>query len=139
MDVRLIVTGFSASPNVTKEDLPAVAEMGFRSVISNRLDGEDPGQASAHDMGAAAAAVGLEFVHIPVAGAGIGDAEIAALQQALATMPGPVLGFCRSGMRTTALWALAQSGRRSPDDILRMAAGAGFDLSPIRPRLDGMS
>src|SRR3546814_11362995 len=49
---------------------------------------------------------------------------------------GKVLAFCRSGTRSTYLWALARS--RKGDDagaIGRKAAEAGYDLTPIRPYL----
>lgn len=139
MDIKPLETGFSISADIAKEDLPRVAALGFRSVISNRFDGEDPHQSPAREMREAAAAVGLEFVHIPVGGMAIGDGEIAALRHTLEAAPGPVLGFCRSGLRTIVLWALAQTGRRSADDVLKIAAGAGYDLSPLRPQLEHLS
>ena len=50
---------------------------------------------------------------------------------ALADRPGPVLAYCRSGTRSATLWALSQSGKRSAEEILGMAADAGYDLGGI--------
>ena len=51
---------------------------------------------------------------------------------ALDAAPGRVLAFCRSGTRSTMLWALAEAKRgRSPDDIAALAARAGYDVSPL--------
>ncbi len=53
----------------------------------------------------------------------------AALQDA----SGPVLAFCKSGTRSTFLWAMARSEDGEDGDSLSAKAGAaGFDLAPIR-------
>ena len=36
----------------------------------------------------------------------------------------------------TNLWALTQAGIRDPEETLKIAAGAGYDLSGLRPRLE---
>lgn len=139
MDIRPLEPGFSTAPNLAKDELPGVAALGYRTVISNRFDDEDPGQPSAQEMSEAAAVAGLDFVHIPVSAMAIGDGEVAALRHALETMPGPILGYCRSGIRTTVLWALARAGHRSVDDIVQAAADAGYDLSPLRLQLETLA
>jgi sulfide:quinone oxidoreductase len=47
-----------------------------------------------------------------------------------------VLAFCRTGTRSTTLWALSEAGHLDPDAILATAAEAGYDLSALKPRLD---
>ena len=45
---------------------------------------------------------------------------------------GPVLAFCKSGTRSTYLWALARSARGAPaSELETQAAAAGYDLGPI--------
>jgi uncharacterized protein (TIGR01244 family) len=47
-----------------------------------------------------------------------------------------VLAFCRSGTRSTFLWALARAERGADAEALvAAAAAAGYDLTPIRPWL----
>ena len=59
---------------------------------------------------------------------------------ALTAHPGPVLAYCRSGTRSTLLWALAEASRGvSPHQLSAAAAGAGYDLSPVRALLDMLS
>jgi uncharacterized protein (TIGR01244 family) len=65
MDIRPLDEALSASPQIAPEDLPAIAAQGFRSVISNRPDGEEPGQPSAEDLRQAAEAAGLAFRPCP--------------------------------------------------------------------------
>jgi uncharacterized protein (TIGR01244 family) len=44
-----------------------------------------------------------------------------------------VLAFCRSGTRSTFVWALAQGANGEDPDTLAMKAGdAGYDISPVR-------
>ena len=137
MHIRPLDEALSASPQIAPEDLPAIAAQGFRSVISNRPDGEEPGQPSAEDLRQAAEAAGLAFAHVPVVGGAISDQDVADFREALANLPQPVFGFCRTGTRTTTLWALANVASISADDLIARAKSAGYDLGALRPRLEG--
>jgi uncharacterized protein (TIGR01244 family) len=137
MDPRPLEHDLSAAPQAAPQDMPRVAAAGFRAVLSNRPDGEEPGQPTAAEMKAAAEAAGLAFAHVPVRGGAITDADVEAFRQALNALPKPVFGFCRTGARTTTLWALSKVGGRSADDLVNVAANAGYDLSGLRSRLDG--
>ena len=136
MDIRPLDEALSASPQIAPEDLPAIAAQGFRSVISNRPDGEEPGQPTAEALRQAAEAAGLAFAHVPVVGGAISDQDVADFREALADLPQPVFGFCRTGTRSTTLWALGQARRRPVDDVLADAQRAGYDLSALRPELE---
>ena len=47
-----------------------------------------------------------------------------------------VLAFCRSGTRSTWLWAMAEASRgASGAALIAQAAAAGYDLEPLRPYL----
>ncbi len=137
MDIRPLDEALSASPQIAPEDLPAIAAQGFRSVISNRPDSEEPGQPSAEALRQAAQAAGLAFAHVPVVGGAISDQDVADFRKALANLPQPVFGFCRTGTRTTTLWALANAASESPDHLIDRAKTAGYDLGALRPRLAG--
>ncbi|WP_312571307.1 TIGR01244 family sulfur transferase [Brevundimonas sp.] len=137
MDIRPLDEALSASPQIAPEDLPDIAAQGFRSVISNRPDGEEPGQPSSEDLRQAAEAAGLAFAHVPVVGGAISDQDVADFREALANLPQPVFGFCRTGTRTTTLWALANVASISADDLIARAKSAGYDLGALRPRLEG--
>ena len=137
MDIRPLDEALSASPQIAPEDLPAIAAQGFRSVISSRPDGEEPGQPSAEALRQAAEAAGLAFAHVPVVGGAISDQDVADFREALADLPQPVFGFCRTGTRTTTLWALANVASISADDLIARAKSAGYDLGALRARLEG--
>jgi len=127
----------SVAPQVEPGELGALAAAGFRSLICNRPDGEDPGQPRWEEIEAAARAAGMQARHIPVTPGAIGDGDVARFSAALEELPGPVLAYCRTGGRAVSLWALAHKDEFAPDDIIRTAAAAGCDLSPLRERLAG--
>ena len=130
---RLDSSTLVAPRQIFPADLGAVAEAGVRLIVNNRPDGEDPGQPSSAEIEAAALAAGLDYRHIPVAG-GFSSAQVEAMAEALEQ--GPVLLFCRSGTRSTCLWARARASRGADSErLLDQAAGAGYDLRPLLPLL----
>jgi sulfide:quinone oxidoreductase len=136
MPFKSLTPSLSVSPQLREADVAQAARDGFRSIISNRPDGEDAGQLSAAQMETLAAAHGMGFAHVPAVAGQISDADVALMADALARLDGPVLAFCRSGTRSTTLWALTQAGRQPADAIIQTAAAAGHDLTALRPRLE---
>lgn len=128
MALRLLAPDVHVAGQIDPSDLQAAIALGVRHVISNRPDGEEPGQPDAATVAAAAAALGLGFTHAPARGLP-DDATVIAVDAVLATGE-PVLLFCRSGMRSAAAWALAsvRSGRLTVEEAVEAGAGAGFDL-----------
>lgn len=136
MAIRPLDEMLSVSPQITPHDIAAIAAAGFRSVICTRPDGEAADQPSAATVEAAAQEAGLSFRSIPVMAGAIGEADIARFRQALDALPGPVLGYCRTGTRAAMLWALVKVGERPAAELLGAAAKAGYDLGALRSRLD---
>lgn len=128
LDEKVAVSG-----QVHPEDLPDLARAGVRTLINNRPDGEEPGQPSAADLADAARKAGLAYHEIPIA-RGFPDAAVQDMADALETSPGPALAFCKSGTRSTYLWALARArAGDDPEELRAKAEAAGYDLSPIAP------
>jgi uncharacterized protein (TIGR01244 family) len=126
----------SVAGQIEPADVAEAARQGFTFIINNRPDGEAPDQPSAAEMKAAADAAGLGYAAIPITHAGFSEDQVVAMGQALAAAPGPVLAFCRSGTRSTLIWALARArAGDAPAELSAKAAAAGYDLSPIRPLL----
>jgi uncharacterized protein (TIGR01244 family) len=127
---RLDPTTFVCVRQLTVADIGEAATAGIRLIVNNRPDGEEPGQPSSAQIEAAARAAGLDYRRIPVAG-GFRPEQIEAMARALEH--GPVLAFCRSGTRSTFLWALARAARGAPaEESVAAAAAAGYDLGPVR-------
>ncbi|WP_426690588.1 TIGR01244 family sulfur transferase [Rhodanobacter ginsengiterrae] len=134
MQIHPLVDQLSVAPQIEAADMPALAARGFRSIISNRPDNEEPGQPANRDLEQAAQQAGLAWRHIPVTSGQFTDEQVHGFARALQELPGPVLAFCRSGTRCSALWALQAEG--SVDAILGTTRAAGYDLSMLRPLLE---
>lgn len=134
---RKLSDDFYASPQVTPGEMSEAAAMGIALVVNNRPDGEAPDQPSGADIEAAARAAGMDYLAIPVGSAGFSEPQVERLQQAMAGASGPVLGFCRSGTRSTLLWSLARArSGEDPEGIADAAAAVGYDVAPVRPAMD---
>jgi uncharacterized protein (TIGR01244 family) len=108
----------------------AAATQGFTLIINNRPDGEAPGQPTGAQIEAAARAAGLDYLDAPVVGRP-GSAQVEAVRRAVAGAKGKVLAYCRSGNRSICAWAMGQEGAVDRDQLLRLGAAAGYDLSPV--------
>ncbi|HEY1073695.1 TIGR01244 family sulfur transferase [Brevundimonas sp.] len=108
----------------------AAARLGFRKVVNNRPDDEEPGQPTGAEIRAAAEAAGLAYLEAPVRG--LPDPETVSAVGAFLDDGAPALLFCRSGMRSAATWAMAEAGRGADVNALRaQALAAGYDLSRV--------
>ena len=126
----------SVAGQVEPTDLAAAAAAGFTSIVNNRPDHEAPGQPTSAEMQAAATALGLRYAAIPIDQGGFSLSSIDAMATELDKAEGPMLAFCRSGTRSTNLWALAEAKRGGdPDAIVAAAAGGRYDVSGLLPTL----
>lgn len=108
-DTREIGESFAVSGQISPEQVRAIAEAGFSVIICNRPDGEAPGQPDAAEIGAEAKRLGLAFHYIPVFHSGLTPENVEATRVAVAQADGPIFAYCRSGARSTNLYAIAVS------------------------------
>ena len=131
LDERTLVAG-----QIGPDDVPALAAEGVAMIVNNRPDHEEWAQPTAAEVEVAAREAGIAYRHIPVAG-GIPADAVEKLAEALGECDGQLLLFCRSGTRSTFLWALAMAARGADGaDLFAKAAAAGYDLAPIKAFLD---
>lgn len=136
---RQITDSVFASPQIDVTDIAEAKSLGVVRIVNNRPEGESDDQISGAEIEAAARAAGLDYVAIPVTHAGFSQGQVDAMLDAL-DADGPVLAYCRSGTRSTLLWALARAkARDNPAAIAAKAAAAGYDVSPIRELIDMLS
>ncbi|MFW5633657.1 MAG: TIGR01244 family sulfur transferase [Erythrobacter sp.] len=137
-DFRKLSDRVFASPQIAPEDIAAAKGAGVTLIVNNRPDGEDPGAPQGGEIAAAAHSAGLDYRAIPIGHSGFSEAQVAEMVEALDGAGGKVLAYCRSGTRSTFLWALAQArtGAATPEEIAAAAREAGYDVSPIRPMID---
>jgi len=135
MDIRPIDDRISVSPQLTVDDVAVLAQKGFKTIVANRPDGEEPGQPAMGDLEAAAEAHGLKWIYQPVESGNITDSDVDQFDQMIRDAETPVIAFCRSGTRCTVLWALSSARREPAEQIVSKARGAGYDISGLAPRM----
>lgn len=138
-DIRPLDAHFAVAPQLSPDDLGPAAQAGYVALVNNRPDGEEAGQPESADIARVAAETGLSYRAIPVTHAGFSLPQVDALVEVIEAANGPVLAYCRSGTRSANLWALARARMGDDaDDLITKAAGAGYDLTNLRPLLDQM-
>ncbi|UVC13875.1 TIGR01244 family sulfur transferase [Mesorhizobium onobrychidis] len=111
MEYRQIAEGYSVSGQIQPDEVAAIKAAGFKSVICNRPDDEQPGQPSADSVKAAVEAAGLAFRFIPVISGQITAENVGDQAEALDELEGPIFAYCRSGARCTNLYGLIQQSK----------------------------
>lgn len=104
MEIRPITQDYSVFGQITAEDLPAIKQAGFRSIVCHRPDHEQPDQPTFESIKAAAAKLGIEMRHIPIGASGVTEDAVRQMVDALDELEMPMLGYCRSGARSTAVF-----------------------------------
>ena len=134
---RKLTDKIYVAPQIGVADVSEAAALGVTLIINNRPEDESADQTPGADVEVAANAAGLAYVAIPVTHAGFAEWQVTAMADALEKAEGKVLAYCRSGTRSTLLWALARASRGDHPAVLsEQAADAGYDLSPVTAMMD---
>lgn len=108
MSHQVLSDEFAVAGQISVDDIPTLAQAGFKSIVCNRPDGEGgPQQPSFASIEAAARAAGLQTGFLPVVSGQITPQQVQAMADLLDHLPAPVLAYCRSGARSTSLWQMA--------------------------------
>ena len=137
MDKINLSPQLSVSGQITASDISDLAEQGIKTIFCNRPDGEGADQPGYQSLAEVAQQKGLQFHYLPVVSGKITDQEVAQFAALYAEVPQPIHAYCRSGMRSTILWALSQVqiGSAEPKAVFAVAKKAGFDLTALSGRL----
>lgn len=139
-DFRPLSANVLASPQITAGDVAAARRQGVALVVNNRPEGEAPDQPPGAEIERAAIEAGLAYLAVPVDHSGFSETQVSAMAAAIGRTDGKVLAYCRTGTRSTFLWALASARLGAdPTQLVEAAAAAGYDLSPIRAALDQLA
>jgi uncharacterized protein (TIGR01244 family) len=134
---RKLTDDVLVAPQISLEAVAAAKAEGVTLIVNNRPEDESADQTPGPDIEAAARAAGLDYVAIPVTHAGFAEWQVTAMVDALEGADGKVLAYCRSGTRSTLLWALARASQGDhPAVLTEKAADAGYDLTPITAMMD---
>lgn len=139
MDPKQLTPRYHVSPQISAEDMPAIAAAGYSCVICNRPDAEVPPSHQAAAIGTAAEAAGLSFHVLELTHQTMTPDNVSRQRDLIEAADGPVLAYCASGTRCSVIWALGQAGQMSVDDILGATQNAGYQLDGLRPTLEQLS
>jgi uncharacterized protein (TIGR01244 family) len=111
LPISFVTADIAVAPQMQPEQMAALAAQGFRSVINHRMPHE-PGQPAQEALRDAAAQAGLRYEWQPVNPAMITADDVKRFAALLDELPRPLLAFCRSGSRSTALVQAAARQRQ---------------------------
>jgi len=126
---------------ITANDFPAIVEAGIKTIINNRPDNEEPGQFSSDDAQALAKQHDIDYHYLPMAnGQPLPDTLVSDFKAVIEGTDEPILTHCRSGMRSSFIWALGQipDGNISVDQAIDSAQNAGIPLGNARAALESV-
>jgi len=138
MSGRKLSDEISVASQIGPDDIADIAAAGFRSIVCNRPDGEAFDQPAFAKIEQAAKAAGLEIVWQPIVSGSLSPADGARFGEIVDGLAKPVLAYCRTGTRCTALWSLSQAGQMPSEDVVRAAAEAGYDMRGLLPQLEAI-
>ncbi len=112
MSIRQLSEDVAVCGQISPNDLDGIAMLGFKTIINNRPDGEEPGQPSHADIEAKAKSLGLAVHHVPMnVGQPPPPAVVEAFNQIMESADKPVLAYCRSGNRSGQIFMVSQAAR----------------------------
>ena len=131
MMLNKIIDNYVVSDQITEEDIEQLKEAGFKTIFCNRPDNEEQNQVTVKSIQDKVIESGLNFIHQPVIGGQISQNDIDQFSGYYDAAEKPIFAYCRTGTRSSMLWALSESGKRSIDEILRLTSAAGYNLSNL--------
>jgi len=135
MELRQLTPVLAVSPQIAAADVAALKDAGFKAIVCNRPDGESPDQPLFSEIQVAAREAGLQAHYLPAESGKVSDQQARDFGALLASLPAPVLAYCRTGMRSTTMWALSNADRLSAERLVDIARGAGYDLKGVVRRI----
>jgi len=131
MQLNKIIDDYVVSEQITVDDIQTIKEAGFKTIFCNRPDNEEINQVTVESIKNAAVENGLKFIHQPVIGGQITQVDVDQFGEYFDASEKPIFAYCRTGTRSSMLWALSESGKRPVEDILSLTSNAGYNLNNL--------
>ncbi|RLJ60099.1 sulfide:quinone oxidoreductase [Litoreibacter meonggei] len=100
---KKVTPEISVSAQPSPKDLALIHTLGFKSIVSNRPDGEAIDQSLYEEMRQAAIYAGLEAAYLPIEESGPTGEDVEKMADLLKALPTPILAYCETGARCEAL------------------------------------
>ncbi len=93
---------------IQPEQVDKIRAQGFKTIINNRPDGEEPNQPLQTDIATEAQQAGLAYHYLPVVGGQLTREQVEQFAEIFNQAEKPVFMFCRSGNRSNVLFQSAK-------------------------------
>jgi sulfide:quinone oxidoreductase len=110
MNLMQLSETFYVSGQISPVDIDELKARGFGTIICNRPDGEDSPQPTAEEMKLVIEQAGMKFFNVPFNPMNPDPNMVNDFSDALNQSEGLVLAYCRSGQRSSRLWAAVNQG-----------------------------
>ncbi|EMB18362.1 beta-lactamase hydrolase domain-containing protein [Rhodopirellula europaea] len=126
----------TVGPQPSQEELKALPDDGFRSVINFRTAGEDEQPLSPEEEGEVVQGTGLKYLHVPVSMDGMDETKVDQFREQYQSLPKPVFAHCKSGKRAGAMMMMHTAVEQgiSGEQALEKAKEMGFECD--KPELE---
>ena len=131
MKLNKVIEEYVVSDQINAQDISVLKEYGIKTIFCNRPDSEEMNQPTAEEMQKVAESLGLKFVHQPVIGNAISQKDVDDFKSYYGNAEKPIFAYCRTGTRSTMLWALSELSKRESGEIINLTSAAGYDLSHL--------
>ena len=120
MDKKELTAELSVGQQIQLDDLQTLADLGFRSIVCNRPDGEGPDQPTFEQISKAAKAINIEAKYIPVTPGQISQRDAEVFSNTLRELPPPTFAYCRTGFRSKKLRVLNQPDNNALSSLISL-------------------
>lgn len=126
----------TVGPQPSQDELTALPDDGFRSVVNFRTAGEDEQPLSPDEEAEVVQATGLKYLHVPVSMDGMDEKKVDQFREQYRALPKPVFAHCKSGKRAGAMMMMHSAVEQgiSGDQALEKAREMGFECD--KPELE---
>ena len=131
MMLNKIIDDYVVSDQITEDDIEKLKDAGFKTIFCNRPDNEEQNQVTVKSIRDKAVELGINFIHQPVIGGQISQNDVDTFSEYYDDATKPIFAYCRTGTRSSMLWALSESGKRPIDEILKLTTAAGYNLNKL--------
>lgn len=107
MNLQQIDPDIFISAQISIENIKTLAKAGFKTIICNRPDYEEPHQPDFSSIKVVANDYGIQTYYIPISPLTIEKADVETMQKILKTASLPLLAYCHHGTRSLHLYRLA--------------------------------
>ncbi len=108
MKITQLAENFAISPQIEIQDIADIKAMGFDGIVCNRPNGEEREQPLFDELMFEAEKLGLDIIAIPMSGPQVSLPMVTEFNEFMQSHH-HVLGFCRTGNRSSILWNTAQT------------------------------